>query len=116
MTVASATGSSSVPNVEQATQVRDTSPPAVQRVQPTAGTRRPPQAQQQLSGVGITDQTRIGLSGFDATPILQANIIVMEKIPYQSRANWRMAVAEINEACMLPNQQKKKGQKLSLHL
>ena len=52
----------------------------------------------------------------NATPILQANIIIMEKIPYQFRANWRMAVAEVNQACMLPHPQKKQGAEISIAL
>ena len=56
------------------------------------------------------------MSAIDATPILKANIIVMEKIPYQFRASWRMAVAEVNQACMTADPQQKKGAEITLAL
>ena len=38
------------------------------------------------------------MTAVDIATILKANIIVMEKIQFQFRANRRMAVAEVNQA------------------
>ena len=54
------------------------------------------------------------MTAIDATPILKANITVMDKIPFQFRDNWRMVVSEVNQACTLPDQLVKKGAEIVL--
>ena len=56
------------------------------------------------------------MTAIDATPILKANIIVMDKIPFQFRDNWRMAVSEVNQACTSSDQLVKKGAEIVLAL
>ena len=88
--------------------------------QTTAGSRRrarrPPQAPIPTTNTGISRDTWAGMTAIDATPILKANIIVMDKIPFQFRDNWRMAVSEVNQACTSSDQLVKKGAEIVLAL
>jgi hypothetical protein len=56
------------------------------------------------------------MTAIDATPILKANIIVMDKFSFQFRDNWRMAVSEVNQACTSSDQLVKKGAEIVLAL
>ena len=94
-------------------------PPQMRRpAQTTAGSRRrarrPPQAPIPTTNTGISRDTWAGMTAIDATPILKANIIVMDKIPFQFRDNWRMAVSEVNQACTSSDQLVKKGAEIVL--
>ena len=53
-------------------------------------------------------------STIDALPILQQNIIAVEKCPEQSKAQWRLALTEINTAMNSSNQAVNKSAEIIL--
>ena len=90
------------------------------RTQQTAGARRRTRRQPQVSpptvGNGIFDATWGYMADVDALPILQLNIIALEKCPANYRNLWRLALAEVNQAGQSNTDRIRKGAEVTLAL
>ena len=96
-------------------------PPASRiRTQQIAGSRRRARRQPQVSpvavGNGISDATWGYMADVDAIPILQQNIIALEKCPANYRNLWRTALAEVNQAGQSNDDRTRKGAEVTLAL
>ena len=94
--------------------------PQRQPVSQTAGSRRRQrrntQAVNPLQSAGITQATWSDMAQVDAAPILQQNIIALNKCPTHFRNLWRFAVAEVNQAGQSPDPLTRKGAEITLAL